>query len=381
MPAVAAEAAHRAGRLPQVDLLRAFAVALVIGRHASPPPSEYPAVLRVPLEAWGRCGWAGVDLFFVLSGFLVSGLLFQEYRRFGEVRPGRFLVRRGLKIYPAFYLLLLVTILAHASFSLRAPSTARTVSEALFVQNYGPRIWNHTWSLAVEEHFYLALALAVWLAVRRRRERPFDGLPFVVAGVVVVSLALRFAKSWGARYDFYGQLARTHLRMDALALGVLIAYMHHFRRETFLAAASRFRRLPLPAAALLCAPALALDIETSFMRTFGLTLLDVGCGLVLVDALLFREAAVSGNRALSALSRTGVYSYSIYLWHMPVRRCLDGVFGHASMSALPYWLDLIMFLVLAFAFGIVMSRLVETPVLALRDRFFPSRIRPSDAAA
>jgi peptidoglycan/LPS O-acetylase OafA/YrhL len=110
------------------------------------------------LAAWFRIGWIGVDLFFVLSGFLISGLLFLEYRSAGELKLARFFLRRGLKIYPAFWAMLFASVLGLvlAGKSVRGIAIA---GELLFVQNYTQSIWEHTWSLAVEEHFYLLLPL------------------------------------------------------------------------------------------------------------------------------------------------------------------------------------------------------------------------------
>src|SRR5262249_60135649 len=103
-----------------------------------------------------RIGWMGVDLFFVLSGFLVSGVLFREYQRHQGLQVGRFLARRGFKIYPGFYLLLLATWAMGASAGPRgAITTPQLLREAFYLQSYVPGFWSHTWSLAVEEHFYL----------------------------------------------------------------------------------------------------------------------------------------------------------------------------------------------------------------------------------
>src|ERR1700754_2595070 len=79
-------------RLRELDFLRGIAIILVLMRHI--PLSSYTTNL----------GWIGVDLFFVLSGFLVSGLLFKEYMRYGKINPGRFLIQRGFKIYPIYFL-------------------------------------------------------------------------------------------------------------------------------------------------------------------------------------------------------------------------------------------------------------------------------------
>ena len=95
-------------RIAELDILRGIAIVLVLGRHLLTIPPQLPFPIYFVLTFWRRIGWAGVDLFFVLSGFLVSGLLFQNYKRLGKVGPLTFLVRRGFKIYPALYVLLLI---------------------------------------------------------------------------------------------------------------------------------------------------------------------------------------------------------------------------------------------------------------------------------
>src|SRR5689334_22577354 len=166
-----------ARRLVVLDGLRGIAILLVLGRHAGPG-----------LRPLWEFGWMGVDLFFVLSGFLVSGLLFHEYRRYGRIRPLWFLGRRGFKIYPAFYFLLLVTwFWIGRGFPLRF-----FLYEALFVQNYFGYIWDQTWSLAVEEHFYLGLTLMMWALARfQKGTDPFRGLPWITAAILAFVLALR----------------------------------------------------------------------------------------------------------------------------------------------------------------------------------------------
>jgi peptidoglycan/LPS O-acetylase OafA/YrhL len=124
-------------RLKQLDALRAIAVLLVMGRHLTWNP------------VWFRVGWTGVDLFFVLSGFLVSGLLFREYKASGQIRVLRFLGRRAFKIYPAYYFLLILTVTIHLGFGL--PLKWRlTWPDFIFVQSYRLGLWGHLWSLAVE---------------------------------------------------------------------------------------------------------------------------------------------------------------------------------------------------------------------------------------
>jgi len=131
-------------RNPSLDVLRGVAVLLVLGYHA-----QFPAF---------RIGWSGVDLFFVLSGFLISGLLFSDYKKFGHIRLGRFWFRRAFKILPSLYSLLATLILITIRFGKwHQVSHIGYLGSALFFYNYLPLhtvpIIARTWSLAVEEHF------------------------------------------------------------------------------------------------------------------------------------------------------------------------------------------------------------------------------------
>ena len=161
-------------RLVCLDFLRGVAILLVLGAHMPHAGLEAGVPLAGLLRLWHGFGGAGVDLFFVLSGFLVGGLLLAEIKRSGKADAKRFLIRRGFKIWPTYYVYLLALPLLQiwggetrfvdaALWSLRA--------NLLHLQNYwlsgsafstlpnyiSPR--PHTWSLAVEEHFYLALAI------------------------------------------------------------------------------------------------------------------------------------------------------------------------------------------------------------------------------
>jgi peptidoglycan/LPS O-acetylase OafA/YrhL len=160
---------QESGRIASLDVLRAIAVLLVLGRHLPLPGPDIAVLPARTATRWVLFGWVGVDLFFVLSGFLVGGLLFAEYRARGAVRVGRFFVRRAFKIYPAFYVFLAFLIIwgVFQEFAGVAPwvdvkplSWRNLLGETLFLQNYVGQLQGHTWSLAVEEHFYVLLGTA-----------------------------------------------------------------------------------------------------------------------------------------------------------------------------------------------------------------------------
>ncbi len=344
-----------------LDTLRGVAVLLVLFRHMV-VPAGLPVFLAVPLGALQRGGWIGVDLFFVLSGFLVSGLLFREWTKHGELRAGRFLIRRGFKIYPAFYVMFAIVLLWSASRGVW-PGVGFVASEALFVQNYAPALFPHTWSLAVEEHFYLLLPLLLWL-VRGEKGRPFAALPRVFAVVALACLAMRIYGAWGRETAVRASFAPTHLRMDSLFFGVLLAWLAHFHGEALGHFVRRWRWALLSAAVVLAAPVFIFDLErTPWHFTFGFTALYLAAGALLLCALHH-----PGRRG--ALSWIGFYSYSIYLWHIPVERILLPALLPRDF---PQAAAAMLYVAASVAIGVLAAWLVELPLLRLRDRLFPSR--------
>ena len=348
-----------AQRLAPLDVLRAVAVLLVLGRHLPEMPADCaPSWVKAALDTWTRGGWIGVDLFFVLSGFLISGLLFREHARFGTIRYGHFLARRAFKIYPAFYVMFAVTLLWSGTHGRALPTAPVLLSEALFVQNYGPALFPHTWSLAVEEHFYLLLPLTL-LALRR----PFARLPAVFFAVAVLALAGRAITAGLGDFHYKTHLFPTHLRIDSLLFGVLLSWLHHFHGEALSAWVKKSRWLLAALVAVAALPPFILELgKADYLHVTGLTALYIGAGAALLLALDLRPR-------VPLLAALGAYSYSIYLWHIPVR--FFGL-GWLPRDASPL-LAAAVFLVESIAVGILAAKLIETPFLKLRDRLFPTR--------
>ena len=310
-------------RMIVLDLVRAFAVALVLGRHVHPLELVLPDWLRPLAQRWVNCGWLGVDLFFVLSGFLVSGLLFQEYQRYGKIRVGRFLIRRAFKIYPSFYVFVAIVIfIQYSNYNYPLASTKRILAEVFFVQNYFPGLLDHTWSLGVEEHFYLMLPLALLaiIALDGRSDNPFRVLPRVCFWVAGILLGLRIGTHYVGVYADHHNLTPTHLRIDSLLCGVLLSYYYHFHTETTLAFARRYRWQIIAVGAFLLVPVYDHVPWDFFVHTFGFIFAYVGFSLLLLASLTFAVPTV-GMKSIPfrIVAFCGTYSYGIYLWHMPVK--------------------------------------------------------------
>lgn len=319
-------------------------------------------------------GWTGVDLFFVLSGFLISGLLFREHQRYGDISFKRFFVRRGLKIYPPFYLLVLLTWLVNWY---RTGHLERRglVVEGFFVQNYFTGWWSHTWSLAVEEHFYVLLPtlLLVLAWVNATRPNKFKSIPWIFICLALLCLGLRLMISLDHPYNFGTHQSRTHLRVDSLFFGVVISYFHHYHPESLLKLRP-YRLLLLLLSVPMILPAFVYPVEkTFFLYTFGLTTLYVGFGLILIS-MLNQPAHQSRPRAW--MSFLGSRSFSIYLWHLPLLLWGESMINHSFGGFGNWWLYACFYLGGSIVVGIVMAELIEFPVIRIRDKLFPSRTTP-----
>ncbi|MDQ6786226.1 MAG: acyltransferase [Acidobacteriota bacterium] len=358
-------------RLPQLDFLRAVAIILVIGNHSSICPPEASLFFNRITTVWFRGGWTGVDLFFVLSGFLISGLLFNEYKKRGDVDIKKFLVRRGFKIYPAFWFLILTTFVINL---LTGEMIWRGgyLSELLFIQNYHPGIWQHTWSLAVEEHFYIFLSLLFSLFLfldRKSHKNSFDFIPKLFFAIAAICLLFRFITAAYLPFHYEVNIEQTHLRIDSLFFGVFLSYLWNLRGLSASEFLEKNKILIGLAGATCFVPAFVFELEeTAWMWTIGLTMLYLGAGCLLLALLKtdFRESKI-----LHLIARIGKYSYSIYLWNLPVHIWLMKFTNFAAdnwfLYAFIYWTG-------TFILGIGTAKLVEYPVLRLRDKIMPSHV-------
>ncbi|MBL7498559.1 acyltransferase [Frankia sp. CNm7] len=375
-------AARPGGYNPALDGIRALAVLCVLVFHMDSLPG----------------GYLGVDVFFVLSGFLITGQLLAEWDRTGAVSLRRFYLRRAYRLLPAFWLLALVgftvvVLLGVGTAGERAEFLGSLTASLLYVNNYvqvvrqstGAGWLGHTWSLSLEEQFYLLWPLV--LVALCRRPRLARRLPMVLLGgaAVVVLWRIVLIASGASATRMYFAL---DTRADALLVGcALAAWLRAARRGPAgeNAAAFAWRRrldrvtpfLPVagPAALALLAVAAMTAPSGWGPRPTALSYGGYTVVALLAGAVVLAVEQGRGTnwlfRALAAppLAWLGRISYGFYLWHFPVvaywGRDLTGEFGR--------WPAILAVGVLSVVLAAASYYLLERPVLRRRPADPPPR--------
>lgn len=337
---VAAASSGRAGaapaggeHVPALDGVRGLAILLVLAHNLN-PFVDHGRLLERSAELASNFGWVGVQLFFVLSGYLISGILLDTRGAPGYYRA--FFVRRVLRIFPLYYGVLAIAFVILPRLGVAPAPVLADRDHRIWLWTYlinwaeplgaGVAAFPHFWSLAVEEQFYL-----VWpFVVRHTTPRRLWKVAVALAVVAFLSrLVLRLAGAGEA-----GPYMFTICRMDALALGGAVAAL--LRIPACHARAARSRHgIAAGATALF---ALGLIATRGYPRasywdqTFGYTILAIAFAALVLLAVLDHErgrgwlGAVLQNRVLRSF---GKYSYAIYVFHQPLNQWLGEPILHA----------------------------------------------------
>ena len=357
-------------RLPALDGLRAIFVVVVMFHHVLWAAPEVAS-------NWLKGGWTGLDGFFVLSGFLIGGLLFDEISRTGRLRYFRFLARRLLRLYPA----LLVALAAMATVSMTAdhgvwshlaPTIWRGISYTMnwaFGHHEAVGLsYTQLWSLAVEFQFYLALPLLILVLSKLR----FPVWSWAAVLVAVMGLVWwRRVQLWTGPDSFPLAYVSADTRVDTLLWGVLVALAI---RQAWLGPEHRIalRILAPVAVAWLVWVTIDVDSRDGFPYRWGLTLSGLANAIVLAWVVLDGRTVVAKVLGSAPMRWLGARSYSMYLYHYPLffyvgqhltslspdQRVGVAMVGTVPLADLSY-------------------RLVERPALRLKDRW----VQPAAAKA
>jgi len=345
-------------RIAGLDGLRGLAVLAVVAFHAG--------------LTWARGGFLGVDTFFVLSGFVITRSLLDEDRRRGAVDLARFWSRRLARLLPA---LLLVVVAVAADAGLRPIDGLRAfradaVAALLYVSNWhflargqgyfattaAPSLLQHTWSLAVEEQFYLVWPVALTLALRSRRPRAT--LLTLAAGGAAASAALQVGLALAgvsAARLYFGSDTRAQSLLLGATVACLLAGAPSFRpNERLRSALQWLAATGLGITALLWWVA---DGQSAWLYRGGFTLAALAAAATIPAVALVPDGIVARTLRVAPLRWLGAISYGVYLWHWPVQlvltRSATGLHGGA----------LILFrLAVTIALAEASYRLLEVPI-------------------
>jgi peptidoglycan/LPS O-acetylase OafA/YrhL len=338
--------------VPPLDGLRGIAVLLVLWAHF--PPDLGGNTIRVMNRIF-QPGYLGVDIFFVLSGFLITRILL--YGRFNNKPLKNFLIRRAFRIFPIYYLLILLLLFIEPGEYLFWCATY--LSNFVFSFDLSPNPMRHTWSLCVEEHFYMVWPLLIHFAAVRWL-RP-SAIGIALLGIVLAILAALLSGVVPLDYLLY---RGTPFRATSLALGGLFALYEPAlgigTRRPWVFAGAFF----VPA--VICALS-AIGIGDPWLQSLKMI------GFAFMSSAIFLAALGVGSLSprlgavLSggALAYTGRISYGIYLYHYPLFYA-TGVLDHDAPAPWPMTL-----LAVALTFVVATSSfyLIEKPLLKYAARF------------
>ncbi len=350
---------QRLGYRAELDGIRAFVAFGIMAFHDS-----------LPLFHGGNSILAW---FFVLSGFLITTLLLEEQHKYGNIDLGRFYIRRMLRLFPSLYLMLgtfWILSLFYVSIDGREFISAGLYFSNLHAIVFGPEarqvFLEHTWSLALEEHFYFIWPLLILLLKSVRSVLLF------CFGAIALSFAVRFmhaADIWRSPWDIFPLFT-----LESFAVGGLLAYFIRDRRVV--------RAIDRPWVLWACLPIAWADIAFIITKTNMITPFRqiLGCfviGIILYHIVVHPERKLFAALRHPAIVYIGLLSYSIYLWHFPVFELLK----EERQPGINKLLRHVLKFGLSIGLASLTYHLVEKPLLGMRQRLRSRTVAPASATA
>jgi peptidoglycan/LPS O-acetylase OafA/YrhL len=351
--------------IPALDGLRGIAILLVIVHHQ-----------LIPLPLTG--GFLGVDLFFVLSGFLITSLLLKEFSTTRSISLARFYARRVLRLAPALLLYLIATLLL---IYLLRPEEFRGQLKfvgfaATYLTNWRLALgWDYSldataiiWSLSIEEQFYLfwppVLIALLYTKIKYQHIA-------IALTVLIVGVALHRTSLWSAGAELNRMYYGTDTRADALFAGCLIAFISQFRLPVRLQAVFHFVAM-FSLGSLIYLIAIS-TFNGSFLYRGGYTLVAVAAALVVWSVANSPGSWLANVLGWSPLRWFGKISYGLYLWHWLFLRDIS-FYRWAGEWETPVRLGI------AIGISAVSFYFIETPFNSLKERFSYLSVGPTREA-
>ncbi len=344
------------------------------------------AVLGVMLYhgdvGWARGGFLGVDVFFVLSGFLITSLLLREHHRSGRIDFPSFLFRRARRLLPALFAMLLI-VAAYSTFATIPPQRGAIrwdgIATLLYVANWrfifehasyfqqftSPSPLKHAWSLAIEEQWYLCWPLVTAAVLRWRGRRALLALAGGLAVASIIEALVLYHPGHDPSRVYYG----TDTRAQALLIGSILAIALTW--QPVARAAERIRE-PVAWAGLATLVVMMITVRDVSNFTFegGLTLAAIASGALVLGAAATTRSPLVSALSIPPLRFIGQISYGLYLYHWPLYVWLDANRAHLTGRPL-----LALRIAATFVVAIVSYYVVERPVRERRFRWTSGRRR------
>ncbi|NHZ79433.1 acyltransferase family protein [Massilia sp. CCM 8695] len=356
-------------RASGLDTLRAIAIALVLMSHYGGFVSG-----KDTFGVVGSVGWTGVDLFFVLSGYLIGNQILSAIARKEDFSLKAFFAKRLLRTLPNYYFMLAVYFLLPGLLS--GSSTTPLWRFLTFTQNVGlayGQTFTHSWSLCIEEQFYLALPLVALAVVRCKR--PLAIAWCLIGAAIAAGMLARGSAFVLHEYDAFSAETyySTWCRFDELLPGVAIALLKNFHGalyEKILAKGNVLLAAGLAAvvATLYCVKQEFPDPMLS--TTFGFSLVAISYAVLVMAAL--SPTSLLGRLRVPGATQLALWSYAIYLIHKPIFMVAAPRLREMKVDVNAPLTVLLLFAVSIVA-GWLLFRCVETPFMQLRARWYPSR--------
>lgn len=339
-------------------------------QHIGDPVSPYGTHLAANWPKFPQLGQKGVDLFFVLSGFLITGILLRT--KGSDHYFKNFYIRRSLRIFPLYFAFVIGGLVVGAIWSIPNLQWRNNWWYLCYLQNVGMVFWpqeiagpQHFWSLAVEEHFYLFWPLVVVLLDRRK-------LVFFSLFLIVLSAVMRTAfESWGLNFMFF-----TLCRMNTLAFGALLAVLFADPHQ-WNATKKWALRLMLPLTGVVFGASFVFSHNASpLAAALKFILYTAFCGFVLIVSLATeRRNPVRWLLQMVWLRHLGKISYAMYVFHPLIFAYIMYRFFRSDWSPVQgrFWPALAVEFSLAFGLTVLLSQIsqiaFERPILRLKDYF------------
>lgn len=361
-------------RFPNLDGLRFIGAALVVIWHTEKTRNTLGLGRSEHLEHWALLGHLGVQLFFVLSGFLITWLLLAEEQRSGCIHVRQFLMRRVLRIWPLYFLMVLLALFVLPHFALlRTPGVSaeevirdwphKLLLFVLFLPTLVPDLTNgvpdsaHLWSIGTEEYFY---ALWPFLLVAFKRMRPLLILG-VFIGWPLLNMALGHWELNGAKAVIAAAAFWRNFNIDAMAVGAAMAWL--LRRQGWVLRVLLDGRFAVTSAL----ATLLVLLQSDWIAAVGTRIIVVLFGVLVLNLAAAPKAAHLLEQPI--LRYLGRISYGIYVYHPPLIVLVLTLLERAGMLRNSWAYPAIFLLTIAVA-GLS-HRFFERPFLALRRKYQP----------